>query len=185
MSERSIRINGERIYLRRVTLDNVNETYVDWLNDPEVNQYLETRYQVQTLDSVREYVEGMAGKEDELFLAIHLKDKDRHIGNIKLGPVNPIHTFADVSLFIGEKSCWGKGIATEAISVLANCAFSVLELNKLRAGCYSENKGSARAFLKSGFEQEGRLRNQWIMNEKYQDELLFGYWVEDWRSSCG
>lgn len=182
MNEKNIKIHSDRIYLREVTLDDVNQTYVNWLNDPEVNQFLETRYETQTLDSVREHVEAMTAKEDELFLAICLKEDNTHIGNIKLGPINPIHKFADVSLLIGEKSYWGKGIATEAISALTNYAFSILKLNKLKSGCYSENQGSARAFLKSGFKPEGRVRKTWIVNDKYQDELLFGYWVGDWKS---
>jgi len=180
MSKTNIRINADRIYLREVELSDVNQAYVDWLNDPEVNQFLETRYEVQTMDSVYEYAERMIAKEDELFFAICLKENDKHIGNIKLGPINPIHKFAEVSLFIGEKNQWGKGLATVVISILSDYAFSDLNLHKLTAGCYANNIGSAKAFLKAGYKQEGALMNQWIVNGKCQDELLFGYWIEDW-----
>ena len=59
MVKTKIRINGDRIYLRKVELNDVNQVYVDWLNDPKVNQYLETRFDVQTIGSVRKYVEKM------------------------------------------------------------------------------------------------------------------------------
>ncbi len=172
-------IVGERIYLREVRLSDVNENYRRWVNDPEVTRFLEIRYVPHSLDNIRKYVEMMDGNPDEIFLAICLKDDGKHVGNIKLGPINRIHRFADVSLLIGEKSIWGRGVATEAIRLLARFAFDVLNLHKLKAGCYAENKGSAKAFLKAGFTPEGILRKQWQVNGEYQDELLFGLCRED------
>lgn len=57
-----------------------------------------------------------------------------HIGNIKIGPINPHHNYADISYFIGEKSLWGKGIATEAIQLILKYAFEELKLHKVTAG---------------------------------------------------
>ena len=131
MSKTNIRINGDRIYLRKVELNDVNQVYVSWLNDPEVNKYLETRFDVQTMESVHNYVEKMAVNKDELFFAICLIENDKHIGNIKLGPINSEHKFAEISLLIGDKNEWGKGIATEAIYTLTNYSFDILKLHKL------------------------------------------------------
>ncbi len=167
-------MEGKKIYLREVRLSDVNEHYYRWLNDPEVNRYLETRYSPQSIENIKKYVEKMDGKDDEIFLAICLKENDRHIGNIKLGPVNRIHGFADISLLIGERDYWGKGLATEAIALIVRYAFGTLNLHKLRAGCYSENYGSAKAFIKNGFEKEGLLKEQWAVNNARTDEILLG-----------
>lgn len=177
-------IEGEKIYLREVRISDVNENYYDWLNDPEVNKYLETRYIPRSLQNIKEFVEKMDGNPDEIFLAICLKEDGRHIGNIKLGTINWIHRFADVSLLIGEKTYWGKGIGTEAIDILAGFAFNVLNLNKLRSGCYADNVGSARAFIKAGFIKEGTLKKQWMVNGIYQDELIFGLSARDWEKNA-
>ena len=174
-------IEGERIYLREVRITDVNENYYKWLNDSAVNQYLETRYVPQSLENIKNYVEKMDGNPDEIFLAICFKENDQHIGNIKLGPINWIHRFADISLLVGEKSYWGKGIATEAIKILVKFGFDVLNLHKLKAGCYSNNIGSSKAFTKVGFVQEGLLTKQWIVNGQYQDEILLGLCCEDWK----
>ena len=37
-----VRVEGTRIFLRPVRPADVNQRYCDWLNDPEVNRYLET-----------------------------------------------------------------------------------------------------------------------------------------------
>lgn len=39
------------------------------------------------IENTRDYVAGKLGDRDNIFLAIVLKEEDRHIGNIKLGPI--------------------------------------------------------------------------------------------------
>ena len=177
-------IEGRRLFLREVRQEDVNDDYYSWMNDPEVTRYLETRYIPQSRENISRYVEAMSGKRDEIFLAICMRKSAAHIGNIKLGPINWIHRFADISLIIGEKKCWGKGYGSEAIRMLSRYAFEVLNLRKLRSGLYSDNIGSARAFRKAGFTEEGRLKRQWISVGGFQDELLFGLCEEVWRSNA-
>jgi len=177
-------LESGRIFLREVRPGDVNENYYRWMNDPEVTRFLETRYIPQSLENIAGYVEGMSGKRDEIFLAICLKDSAEHIGNIKLGPINWIHRFADISLVIGDKKFWSKGYGSEAIKTVSRYAFEVLNLHKVKSGLYSDNIGSARAFLKAGFTEEGRLRKQWMAHGRFQDEVLLGLCVEDWSADA-
>ena len=171
-------LEGDRIYLRDVNVGDVNENYYRWMNDPEVTQYLETRYVPRyvprSLNNIREFVEAMDGKTDEIFLAICVKEHDRHIGNIKLGPINWVHRFGDISLLIGERDCWGRGYGAEAIGLLVRFAFRVLNLHKLRAGCYADNVGSMKAFEKNGFKREALLERQWFVDGEWVDQVLLG-----------
>ncbi|MBN1615178.1 MAG: GNAT family N-acetyltransferase [Deltaproteobacteria bacterium] len=178
-------MKGKQIFLREVRLSDVDDNYYRWLNDPDVTQYLEIRHIPRSRENIGKYVTAMDGNPDEILLAICLKENGRHIGNIKLGPVNWIHRFAEVSLMIGEKTLWRKGIATEAIFLITRYAFDVLNLNKLRAGCYESNIGSSKAFLKVGFLQEGALKNHWYVNGSYQNEIVLGLCREDFRDRPG
>ncbi|MBZ0307061.1 MAG: GNAT family N-acetyltransferase, partial [Anaerolineae bacterium] len=117
-------IEGERLYLRGLTLDDASEKYLGWMHDPAVMQYLESRFYPHSLESLRDFISQMQHDRNNVFLAMVLKDGDRHIGNIKLGPINWIHRFADIGLLIGEKDCWGKGYGTEAIRLLTHYAFN-------------------------------------------------------------
>ncbi|MCX6165436.1 MAG: GNAT family protein [Ignavibacteriae bacterium] len=94
--------------------------------------------------------------------------------------MNWIHKFGDISLLIGEKDYWGKGIAYESIKLLTKFAFNSLNIHKLKAGCYADNIGSAKAFEKVGFEREGIFKKQWMVNGKYQDEIILSLCYEDW-----
>ncbi len=167
-------LEGDRIYLREVRLSDVGENYYQWMNDPEVTRYLEARFYPNPVERLREYVAGKLGDRNNVFLAIVLKESDRHIGNIKLGPINWIHRFADVGLLVGEKDCWGKGYATEAIRLVTHYAFNTLDLRRLTAGCYDANMGSAKAFLKAGWQQEGLRKGHFYCNGSYVDEILLG-----------
>lgn len=167
-------IEGKRIYLREVRLSDVNENYYKWLNDPEVNRYLETKYIPQSFENIRKYVEKMNAKADEIFLAICLKEGDLHIGNIKLGLINWIHRYGEVSLIIGEKTYWGKGYASEAIRCLTDFAFKTLGLHKLIASFYDCNKGSIRAFEKAGYVVEGILKYFFYFDRRFIDRIICG-----------
>jgi ribosomal-protein-alanine N-acetyltransferase len=167
-------LEGERIYLREVRLSDVNERYYNWMNDSEVTQYLEKRYIPQSMENIRNFVIEKDGSTDELFFAICLIENDLHIGNIKLGPINWIHRFGDISLLIGDKTYWGQGFATQAIRLVVTFAFETLNLHKLRAGYYAGNIGSGKAFIKNGFKQEGILKNQWFIQNQWMDEILLG-----------
>lgn len=167
-------LTGERIYLRQVKVSDVNGDYCRWMNDSSINRYLESRFTNHTVDSLKEFVERKSSDPDYAFYAIVLKDGGIHIGNIKLGPIDPHHKLADIGILIGRKDCWGKGYATEAIKLLSDYAFGVLGLHKITAGCYEPNKGSLKAFTKAGFLIEGVRKSHCLCDGAYVDDILLG-----------
>ncbi len=170
--------------LRPLTLDDVSEQYVAWLNDPRVNRYLETRYEGQTLDTVRAFVKAQSAAENSVLFGIFLRENERHIGNIKLGPVMDHQPVADVSLFIGDVDCWGRGYATEALGQVVEYAFRERGLIKLSAGAYAANEASVAAFKKVGFQVECVQRRHYLLEGKPSDVVLMGLCCDDPRSTA-
>lgn len=169
INKNEILIKGNQIQLKILRIDDVSQAYVEWLNDPEINQFLETSE--QTLESVRSFVDAQYKSKESYLFGIF--DKETHIGNIKIGPINK-HNTASIGLLIGDKSYWGKGIASEAIGLCARFAFTELNLDKVHAGCYENNMGSYKAFTKNGFVEEGRLRKQIDFNGERIDSYVLG-----------
>ena len=170
---------SDRIHLRIIKDSDVSQEYCDWLNDPEVNCYLETRYQMQTLSDIARFVAEKRDSNSEYLFAMVRNVDDKHIGNIKIGPIQPWHRLADVSLFIGNRECWGKGFASEAIKRITAFAFSELRLNKVSASIYAKNIGSIQAFIKAGWRREAVLRRHYIHDDGPMDIVLMGLCADE------
>lgn len=166
------KIVGNRIYIRLLTVMDVTDKYVNWLNDKEVNKYLECRFSEHDLNSVKDFVKEMCKDTKNFLFGIFLRHDSSHIGNIKLGDVNLIHRFGTIGLLIGEKQHWNKGYGTETIKLLTKFAFEQLKLRKLLAGMYEENLGSLHAFINNGFRVIGRMKDHWKLDNKFNDEIL-------------
>lgn len=173
------RFESERLAFRPLTAADCNTAYLGWLNDPAINRFLETRHSEQSLESIHAFVEGVNGRENEHLFGMFLRADDRHIGNIKVGPISAIHQRGDVSLFIGERAAWGAGYACEAISAISRFSFEVLGVKKLCSGMYAENLGSFRAFLKAGYKHEGTRRHQGMIDGVLHDILECGLIPDD------
>ncbi|MBU0482014.1 MAG: GNAT family N-acetyltransferase [Proteobacteria bacterium] len=173
-----LHISGSGMQLVSLTTRHVSKSYVSWLNDQDVNKFLETRHSVQNYETICKYIMRMASMPDVYFFAIFLNGNQFHIGNIKL-EVNPIHKRGEISLVIGEKSCWGKGFGTEAITLIRNFGLHDLQLNKLTAGCYSNNLGSAKAFEKAGFKREAVLSDHYWTGDQWVDRWCYAFWANN------
>lgn len=170
---------SERLIFRTLTKENVSEQYVGWLNDPEVNQFLETRFSEQSLETCEQFVTQMQNDSASFLFGIFSKETNTHIGNIKLGFINSRHSSGQLSLFIGEKSQWGKGFATESIQTITQWGFDELDLKRIEAGCYDNNMGSLRAFLKAGYAVEGFFKSSVVFKNKRIGSFWLGITKND------
>jgi RimJ/RimL family protein N-acetyltransferase len=167
-------LEGKRIYLRELKQEDVTASYLGWMNDPRITRFTDSRGQHYSLESLKRYVADKQKSKNEEFLSIIIKQEKRHIGNIKLGPVNLADNHADIGILIGDREYWGKGYATEAIGLVKKYAFEHLGLHRLTAGSVSSNQGSIKAFLKNGFEIEGIRRQHVRIDGSYVDGILLG-----------
>jgi RimJ/RimL family protein N-acetyltransferase len=80
----------------------------------------------------------------------------------------------EIGYFIGE-DFWGKGIATEAVKLIA--AYAVKEFNPVRmyAEVFENNKASMRVLQKNGFYLEAIHRRSVIKNKVVMDDYV---WVK-------
>jgi len=166
---------GSKCMLIPLSVNHVSNEYLSWLNDQDTNKYLESRFLTHTLESTRQFISSQLESGLVLFYGIWSFDQ-RHIGNIKLGPIDKNHLSADMGFLIGDKNFRGYGIATQAITLLSQYGFS-LGLKKITAGVYEENIGSIKALQNSNFKQEGLKMSQVVSNGRRMNVILFGYSV--------
>lgn len=164
-------INGENIFLRKLSMEDATEEYVRWLNDPDVLKYRGPKAYPSNMEDLREFIK-IARTSKDLYLAICLKKNKKHIGGISLAPINLIHRTAGLNIMIGDKSEWGKKYGEEAVSALIKHAFMNMNLNKLWAE--SPNPAFNAVVKKLGWVHEGTKRKMFLLDGEYIDMECYG-----------
>ncbi|MDO8518155.1 MAG: GNAT family N-acetyltransferase [bacterium] len=153
---------GNSIYLRSLTEDDFTERYLSWFCDPEVTRFLFAR-NITREDAVKHLRDGIKTGNWHMYAICEVKG-GRHIGNIKIGPIDKHNGVSDLVTVIGERDAWGRGYGREAVGLATRVAFGELGIRKLSASIDSRNIGSIKAYTAAGFEVETSLKNQ------YRDE---------------
>jgi ribosomal-protein-alanine N-acetyltransferase len=161
-------IESKRLYYRPLSMDHCSQAYVNWMNDAEVNQFLESggNYTIEQLEA---YLKSVVEKENMFFWAIHIKENDEHIGNIKIDPINKKHGHGEYGILMGAKEYWGKGYAKEASLTIIDYCFNETGLRKMTLGVVEKNIAAVELYKKLGFEVEGVYKKHGIYNGEYCD----------------
>jgi ribosomal-protein-alanine N-acetyltransferase len=164
------------IKLKELKLFDVNKTYLKWMNDSEIFKFSKQSYSRHSLKKIKEFILNKKKLKNEFIykILIYENKKNKHVGNIKLGPINLENKTADISYFIGEKKYWNKGIATKAIKLIINLAKKKFKLKKLQAGHWKKNFASRKVLLKNKFKLEGILKSQIQTKKGRIDRYLYG-----------
>lgn len=145
----NINLESERLIYKRLSLEHLSLDYLGWLNDSKVNVYLESRGNY-TMDMLKAYIENQY-KAEVYFWGIHLKDSNKHIGNIKIDPINKETNSGEYGILMGDVSNWGKGYAKEASIRIIDYCFNELELSKVTLGVVADNIAAVKLYEKIGF----------------------------------
>jgi RimJ/RimL family protein N-acetyltransferase len=174
-----MKLVAQSIYLRPITLQDVNDNYLSWLLDPEVMQGISSSG--YSKDNLKAYVDEKINDKDVAFFAICSLADNRHIGNIKIDFHEAKPNVSELGLLIGDKNYWGKGIGYEACKLAIEYAFDVMKLRKLFLAVYSSNPKAKKLYEKLGFTLEGTLREHVLVNGTYVDKHLMGIFKYEMR----
>ena len=173
-----IKLYGKRYFLETLLPEDVTERYVQWINDLEVNRFLEVRFSGLNRESTKDFVMSFDNKTKFLF-GIYTCKENIHIGNASLN-INANHNIAEFGYFVGDKRYWGENAAMEACYLLLEFGFNKLGLRKIWGGAYLTNISSIFNHKKMGFTQEGRLREHYVDGDTATDVLLFSMHTSEW-----
>jgi RimJ/RimL family protein N-acetyltransferase len=117
-------------------------------------------------------------------LAIDRVSDGALIGWCVLSRWNPAYRSASIGYCLSE-AAWGRGYATEAARALLGWAFDTLDLNRVQAETDTRNAASARVLEKLGFEREGTLREDCVVNGEVSDSWVYGLLRRQWQPLGG
>lgn len=171
---------GERIVLRPLEEGDL-PSVARWRNEPRIRTAFFNKMIVSISGQRRWYEQVLADRTKQYFVS-EMRDGTKPIGLISLIDIDFMNRKAELgTTIVGEQNMWGKGIATEMISLLLDYAFTDLSLNKIYAYAIEANVGSIRAKEKSGFKVEGLLREHHMYEGRFMDVFLYGITDSDWR----
>lgn len=162
--------DGGRIFLRRLTAEDVSQNYIDWFQDETVTEFLDSRK--LTPESVIYYIESGAAAKLHYMYGIFDSASRRHIGNLKIGPIQWNHLVSDLVCIIGAREFWGKGLAKEAIRLGNRVAFNTHGMRKVSGGIASGNIGSIKAYTGADWVIEATMKGHHLINGKPQDRVV-------------
>lgn len=167
-----INMDNQQIFLRELTHEDVTESYLNWFKNNEVTSFLEVDGKSLTKKMVEDYIDEGIKTGSYYMFAICINENKKHIGNLKVGPINYKHKIADLVCVIGDRGYWGKGLATEAIALGNKLAFEKYDIRKLHGQIYADNIGSIKAYCKAGWIIEGVIKDRYLVNDVPMDQIL-------------
>lgn len=134
-------LRRDHVCVRPFGPHHLTDRYVSWLNDPEVVRFSELRHSTHTLEECRAFAASQQPPARH-FLAVE-EGLGWHVGNIGVAIDWPNRS-ADMSIIIGERTAWGRGVASRAWSAVLEELLSASGLRKVTAGTMEVNEPMLR-----------------------------------------
>ena len=159
-------LQGKLVNLRALEKRDLKQL-VDWMNDPELTQYLGPRFPI-SLEEEEIWYSKLIQDNAKKKLIIEKKDGTT-IGLISLMDLDWKIRQAELGIYLVDP---GKGYATDSALTVLRFAFHELGLNRIYILIFEDNARAIHASLKIGFTQEGILRSATFYGGRYHDVVL-------------
>jgi RimJ/RimL family protein N-acetyltransferase len=89
---------------------------------------------------------------------------------------------AEIGYWLGE-AYWGRGIATEALTLVSDHVFRSANLLRLFALPFADNRASIRVLEKAGYVREAILKSSSVKHGAPRDQALYARVNAHWRGA--
>jgi ribosomal-protein-alanine N-acetyltransferase len=176
-------LQSERIHLRALMEKDLNENYLQWLNDEEVCAFNSHAVFPNTEQKMGSYFESLKNQLNNIVLAIVDNNTGKHVGNVSLQNINWVSRNAEFAILLGDKEFWGKGYGEEAALLIVDYGFRRLNLHRIYCGTITGNKGMIKLAAKLKMKEEGLRRQAIYKNGQYLDIYEYGVLKEEYFGS--
>lgn len=169
------RLAGRLTRLRPLTMAD-RATSVRWRNNSEIRDNL-LGYPFPITEAMEADWIGAVLKDrsrTRVVLAIEDKSDGALAGFVYLNHLDWLARNAEFGILIGDRDRHGRGLAREALELVADYGFGTLNLHKIYLRVAAYNKHALRLYRRFGFVQEGVQRQQAFVRGRYHDVVLMG-----------
>jgi RimJ/RimL family protein N-acetyltransferase len=169
---------GSKVYLSPLNSDDFLD-FTKWVNDADSyiglvfsNSIIGAQLEKEILDRLSK----------EYNFAIVDIQTDKVIGTCGLVKPNFIERNSEVGIFIGDSNYHNKGFGSEALALLLDYGFNLLNFDSMFLRVYEYNKNAISAYEKVGFKHSGRLRRAKIAGSRHWDVLFMDIMSDEFDS---
>lgn len=168
-------VNGN-LSLKPITMDDI-ECLHDYASKPIVSKYIGWPL-MKSLEETKAFYKTLEENEEKkTHVYAFVYDNDMHVGTVMLFSFNKDAKNAEIG-YVFHPKAWGKNIASLAVKMLKSYAFDVLDLHKVFARVASGNIASAKVLEKNDFMVEGVLKDQYKIENTYEDLIYYASFNE-------
>lgn len=166
-------IETERLLLRRITNDDVNEVF-ELRSNPETMKYI-PRPLVKNNEDALEHIAMIEEKivtNEGINWGITLKENPKLLGIIGYYRMQPANYRAEIGYMLLPEF-HGKGIIPEAVNQLITYGFKDLKLHSIEAVIDPENYTSEKVLQKCGFVKEAHIKESLFYEGRFLDSVIY------------
>ena len=165
-------IKTERLILRRISVFDAEDMY-EYSSDAEVTKYLlwDTHPSLHYTSQYTEYLQKRYAVGDFYDWAVTLRGSGKMIGTCGFSRFLPEYKTGEVG-YVLNRSFWGRGYASEALSAVITFGFEHIGLHRIMAVCMAENGASLAVMKKCGLRLEGVGRQSVWAKGKCHDAIV-------------
>ena len=159
----TLRLESERLILRKIALCDSKDMFNNWANNPRVTKHMTWpthQNEEVTIMVINSWIEQYV-KDDFYQWAIEIKDTNQVIGTISVVRILDYIKEFEIGYCIGE-NWWNKGITSEALSLVIEFLFNQVGANRICACHDVDNPSSGKVMIKNNMKYEGTFRKKEI-----------------------
>lgn len=171
-------LRGRKVVLREFRKEDAGRIQ-EWIGNENITKYLGFLMFPQTLEETQAYVERQLHKErvpssGEFVIALADDPQLDYIGAVGLHMIDWRNRNCELGIVIGREDLLGQGLGAEAIHLLLGFAFDFLNMHKVNLTVFEYNERAYRCYVRCGFKDEGRIREQRYHGGRYWDMIIMG-----------
>lgn len=183
MEERKFikKLVGEKVYLAPISLEDVEE-YTYLVNDLPMAVGLGGPVYCGVVDFEKEkkILENLTNMKYQF--SVRKIEDNKLLGNIGFKEVNELHKTALFGIMLANKEEQNKGYGKEAINLLLDFGFSLLNLKNIYLEVFEYNEIAYNVYKKIGFKEVGRRRKAVEIMGKRYDIIMMDILQEEYNS---
>lgn len=166
-------LETERLLLRRVSIDDLNEI-LELRGNPETMKFIPRPLVKTEEDALNHFkmIDEKIEKNEGINWAITVKGNPKLIGIIGHYRIQPENHRCEIGYMILPQYK-GQGIVTEAIKAVLEYGFEDMNMHSIEAVIDPENIASERVLQKNGFVKEAHILENEYYDGKFWDTVIY------------